>query len=45
VYEFWKEFFEKYGKPEIIYVDCHATYKVNHPADHWDKEMKTRFQK
>jgi hypothetical protein len=45
VYEFWNEYFEKYGKPEIIYVDCHATYKVNHPQDQWDKKMQTRFQR
>jgi hypothetical protein len=45
VYEFRKEYFEKIGKPEILYVDCHATYKVNHPQDQWDKKMTTRFQR
>jgi hypothetical protein len=32
-----------YGKPQSIYVDCHATYKVNHEQDQFDEEMKTRF--
>lgn len=41
---FWKEYFEEFGKPEIIYLDCHATYKVNHEQDQFDKEMLTRFQ-
>jgi len=35
----------RYGKPKAIYLDCHATYKVNHPEDQFDYEMKTRFQR
>lgn len=42
---FWKAYFLKYGKPEAIYIDCHATYKVNHEQDQFDKEMLTRFQR
>lgn len=43
VVAFWKEYMELYGKPQAIYVDCHATYKVNHPTDQFDREMRTRF--
>ena len=42
---FWEKYFHKYGKPEAIYIDCHATYKVNHEQDQFDKEMITRFQR
>ena len=45
ILEFMLESFEKNGKPMSIYVDCHSTYKVNHPDDQFDKEMKTRFQR
>lgn len=40
-----KGYFERYGKPQSIYLDCHATYKVNHEQDQFDEEMKTRFQR
>jgi hypothetical protein len=43
--EFMLESFEKNGKPRIIYVDCHATYKVNNPNDQFNEEMKTRFKR
>jgi hypothetical protein len=36
---------KRYGKPKAIYVDCHASYKVNHPQDQFDEETKTRFEK
>lgn len=45
VYEFWKDYINKHGKPEAIYLDSHSTYKVNHPKDQFDEEMKTRFQR
>jgi len=45
IYSFRKEYFRKYGKPQAIYVDCHASYKVNNPQDQFDYEMKTRFQR
>ena len=44
VFEFWCEYFEKFGKPQAIYLDRHATYKVNSPQDLWDKERVTRFK-
>ena len=34
-----------YGKPSTIYVDQHATYKVNNPWDQRDKEYRTRFER
>jgi hypothetical protein len=37
--------FEKNEKPRIIYVDRHATYKVNNPNDQFNEEMKTRFKR
>ena len=37
--------FEKNGKPMSIYVDRHATYKVNNPNDQFNEEMKTRFKR
>ena len=44
--EFWKEYFMEYGKPESIYVDRHATYKVNNwNKDMFDEEKLTRFAK
>ena len=42
---YWFSYFEKYGKPESIYIDCHATYKINHGKDQFDEESKTRFAK
>lgn len=45
IFEFWKKYLEKYGKPQAIYLDSHSTYKVNHPKDQFDKDMKTRFQR
>lgn len=42
---FWRKYFQKHGKPEAIYIDRHATYKVNHEQDQFDKEMITRFQR
>ena len=43
ILSFWKEYIIKYWKPQYIYVDQHATYKVNSPQDQFDKDMKTRF--
>lgn len=45
IFGFWKEYMRRFGKPKAIYLDCHATYKVNHPEDQFTKEMKTRFQR
>ncbi len=45
VYLFWREYMRKFWKPKAIYLDCHASYKVNHPNDQFDYEMKTCFQR
>lgn len=42
---FWKDYFLKYWKPDAIYLDRHATYKVNHWGDYFDNESLTRFQR
>ena len=34
---------KKFGKPNAIYLDQHATYKVNNPWDQWDKEYRTQY--
>lgn len=44
VIEFRKGYMLQHWKPWAIYIDCHATYKVNHPDDQFTYEMKTRFQ-
>lgn len=44
VIEYWKEYFEIYGKPSVIYLDRHSSYKVNHRKDQFDWSTKTRFQ-
>jgi hypothetical protein len=43
VIEYWKRYFELYGKPSVIYLDRHASYKVNHRKDQFDWSTKTRF--
>jgi hypothetical protein len=45
IFSYRKNYFICFGKPEIIYVDRHASYKVNHPEDQFSKEMKTRFER
>ena len=45
VFNFFVEYFKRFGKPESIYVDCHSTYKVNHPEDWWDKPKQTCFSR
>lgn len=42
---FWKNYFNKHGKPVSIYLDRHSSYKVNYPKDQFDEEMLTRFQR
>lgn len=44
IIEYWKEYFERYWKPSVIYLDRHASYKVNHRKDQFDWTTKTRFQ-
>jgi hypothetical protein len=43
VYREW--YFKKHWKPQSIYLDCHATYKVNHWEDQFDEVSKTRFER
>lgn len=43
--DYRREYTKKHWKPWALYIDCHATYKVNHPNDQFTYEMKTRFQK
>lgn len=38
------QYFETVGKPSCIYLDRHASYKVNHRKDQYDHETLTRFQ-
>jgi hypothetical protein len=44
IYQFWYKYMKQHWKPWSIYVDRHASYKVNAPQDQFDEEMKTRFQ-
>lgn len=44
VIEYWKSYFKMYGKPWCIYLDRHASYKVNHRKDQFDHSTLTRFQ-
>ena len=44
IIDFWKEYFELFWKPSAIYLDKHATYKVNNNnLDMFDEEKLTRF--
>lgn len=38
------EYFQKVWKPSCIYLDRHASYKVNHRKDQYDHTTLTRFQ-
>ena len=42
---FWERYFCKHGKPAAIYLDRHASYKVNYPKDQFDEETLTRFKR
>lgn len=44
VIRYWIRYFETYWKPWCIYLDRHASYKVNHRKDQYDHETLTRFQ-
>ncbi len=45
VAEFWKEYFEKNGKPLKIYLDKFSTYKNNHKSVMDDPNVLTQFQR
>ena len=43
---FWKDYFKEFWKPSAVYVDKHATYKVNNwNKNMWDEEKLTRFSR
>jgi len=44
VISYREEYFEIHGKPSVIYLDRHASYKVNHRKDQFDHTTVTRFQ-
>ena len=44
VITFWIEYFQRVGKPSCVYLDRHASYKVNHRSDQYDHRTLTRFQ-
>jgi hypothetical protein len=45
VIAYWERYFKKNGKPASIYLDRHASYKVNYPQDQFSEEMLTRFKR
>jgi transposase len=42
-FKFWKEYIEMNWKPQSIYLDKFATYKVNYPNATDDKQLPTQF--
>jgi len=42
---FWREYFEKYGKPYEIYVDKFSTYSMNHKLAKENTDTLTQFQR
>lgn len=42
-FKFWKEYIELNGKPQSIYLDKFATYKVNYPNATDDTQLPTQF--
>ena len=45
VFEFWKEYVERHGKPLAIYLDSFSTYKINYKSAEDNKELMTQFQR
>lgn len=43
--KFWKEYMQEKWKPQSIYLDKFATYKVNYPNATDDKELPTQFNR
>lgn len=43
VFEFWKSYILKLGKPLAIYLDSFSTYKINHKAAIDNKDLITQF--
>lgn len=44
VISYREEYFAIYWKPSVVYLDRHASYKVNHRKDQFDHTTITRFQ-
>ena len=44
VISYREEYFALYGKPSVVYLDRHSSYKVNHRKDQFDHTTITRFQ-
>ena len=45
VFQFWKEYILKFGKPIFIYLDKFSTYKINHKSALDNHELITQFQR
>ena len=45
VFQFWKEYAEKHGKPHSIYLDKFSTYKMNQRAAIENHDTETQFQR
>ena len=45
VFNFWKSYVDKNGKPISIYLDKYSTYKINHKNAVDNKELMTQFQR
>lgn len=45
VFEFWKSYILKYGKPLAIYLDSFSTYKISHKSAVDNTDLMTQFQR
>jgi hypothetical protein len=45
VFDYWKEYVKRYGKPVAIYLDKYSTYKINHKNAKDNHELLTQFQR
>lgn len=45
VFNFWKEYVQRHGKPLKIYLDKFSTYKINHKMATDNLDLRTQFQK
>ena len=45
VFQFWKEYVEKHGKPHSIYLDKFSTYKMNQRTAIENHDTETQFQR
>ena len=42
-FKYWKQYIKEKWKPQSIYLDRFATYKINYPDATNDKDLKTQF--